>query len=90
MNRVWAFAANASLVFGGLSMAVETVLGHNPVTIMVRASISILAAGLAGFFFRWLLEHWIQAVQAKAQAEGNPEIVKTNAAAAKSAVKVGR
>jgi uncharacterized membrane protein YraQ (UPF0718 family) len=92
MNRVWAFAANAALVFGGLSIAIETVLGHDPETIARRACGCVLAAGLAGFLFRWLLERGLQTVQAKAEAAAQalPAAAKASAAAAPAAAKTGR
>jgi hypothetical protein len=90
MNRVWAFAGNAALIFGGLCMTLEILLGHDPVTIVQRACLCILGVGLAGFVFRWLLERWLRAAQAAKAEQVKPEVAKTNAAAAKSAVKVGR
>jgi hypothetical protein len=90
MNRVWAFTGNAALIFGGLGIALEIVLGHDPVTIVQRACLCVLGVGLAAFVFRWLLERWFLAAQVAKVEQAKPEVAKTNAAAAKSAVKVGR
>jgi hypothetical protein len=90
MNRVWAFAANTALVFGGFSIAAEAILGHDPVTIVERACVCILIAGLSGFLFRWLLERWLQEAQIRDEALAKPAVAKTNAAPAKTPTTAGR
>jgi hypothetical protein len=58
MKRVWGFAANVALGFGGITIVLEALLGHSPEIIVVRACAVILATGLTGFIFRWWLEKW--------------------------------